>query len=145
MVARFLRQNPDAPRPEASGTKQLVNFLANAVRLGKAGQALPQAQIEAGVHAIIRWHRTRPFSEQDFVDMHHATAALPYCDIFLTERVLGTALSRAPLNLANHFGVQVIWHEEEALPAIESLECRERPVCDDTLLSRQSRAGTCLP
>jgi hypothetical protein len=60
----------------------VVNSFTNLIRLGKVGNALPRAQIEAGVHAIVRWHRTRPFSAQDFVDINHATAALPYCHLF---------------------------------------------------------------
>jgi hypothetical protein len=97
-------------RSQLHDSKRLfVNAFSNMIRLGKAGTALPRVQIEAGIHAIIRWHRTRPFSPQDFVDMNDATAALPYCHLFLSETFLGTALSRPPLNLARPFGAQVVW------------------------------------
>ncbi len=96
----YRRQHPDKPPPtegELANSKRLaVNSFTNLVRLRKIGNALPLAQIEAGLHAIVRWHRNRPFSAQDFIDMNHATAALPYCHMFLTERFLGTVLSRPP-------------------------------------------------
>ena len=109
----------------------LVNVLTNIFRFGKAGTGLPTAQIVAGVHAIVRWHQQRPFAAHDFFDMYHATAALPYCDLFLTERFLGTALTRPPLDMAKHFGTTVVWEEESALAAIQALRGRSpRPVSD---------------
>ncbi len=98
-----------------------VNVFSNIFRYGKAGTSLPTAQIVAGLHAIVRWHRDRPFRASDFYDIYHATAALPYCDVFLTERFLGTALSRPPLDLGRHFGTAVIWDEEAALENLRNL------------------------
>lgn len=98
-----------------------VNVFSNIFRYGKAGTSLPTAQIVAGLHAIVRWHRDRPFRASDFYDIYHATAALPYCDVFLTERFLGTALSRPPLDLGRHFGTAVIWNEEAALQHLRNL------------------------
>jgi hypothetical protein len=124
-------QHPGRPRPSNDemlrSTRRLVNSCANLIRLGKAGNALPRVQIEAGIHAIIRWHRARPFSAQDFVDISHATAALPYCHLFLTERFLGTALGRPPLNLAQQFGVGLAWEAGAALTAIERLPGPSQP------------------
>lgn len=99
----------------------LVNVFSNIFRYGKAGTSLPTAQIVAGVHAIIRWHKERPFKASDLFDIYHATAALPYCDVFLTERFLGTALTRPPLDLAAHFQTAVAWDEEAALRCVRAL------------------------
>jgi hypothetical protein len=119
------RQKPTVE--ELHDSKRLfVNAFTNLIRLGKAGTALPRVQIEAGIHAIIRWHRTRPFSAQDFVDINHATAALPYCHLFLSETFLGTALTRPPLNLARRFGAQVVWDADSAVRAIEEVLARQR-------------------
>ena len=97
-----------------------VNVFSNIFRYGKAGTSLPTAQIVAGLHAIVRWHRQRPFRASDFYDIYHATAALPYCDIFLTERFLGTALSRPPLALGKHFSTTILWDEESSLAALRT-------------------------
>ena len=59
------------------------------------------------------------FRSTDFLDIHHASAALPYCDFFLTERFLGTALSRRPLAFDEHFACSVFWDEAEALAALQ--------------------------
>lgn len=124
-VQLYERQHPQGRTPTAqelaADRQLLVNAFTNLVRLGKIGNALPRAQIEAGVHAVIRWHRTRPFTAQDFLDIHHATAALPYCNLFLTEKFLGTALTSPPLKLASQFGVEVVWRLDEALPSLERL------------------------
>jgi hypothetical protein len=52
---------------------------------------------------------------EDFYDFYHATAALPYCNVFLTERFLGTLLTRPPLDLSGVFGTIVVWDESEAV------------------------------
>jgi len=125
LVQLYERQNPQGRAPTAhelvADRQLLVNAFTNLARLGKIGNALPRAQIEAGIHAVIRWHRIRPFTAQDFLDIHHATAALPYCNLFLTEKFLGTALTSQPLNLASQFGVEVVWRLDEALPSVERL------------------------
>ncbi len=114
---RTIRPNeqPAAAHDFESADRVFVNVFSNVFRFGKAGTSLPTAQIVAGVHAIARWHKERPFRSSDFYDIYHATAALPYCDVFLTERFLGTALSRPPLDLARHFGTTVLWDEMAAL------------------------------
>jgi hypothetical protein len=124
-LALYRLQHPGMPPPDDDAlirsTREATNVLGNLIVRGKAGNALPRVQIEAGVHAIVRWHRTRSFSAQDFVDMHHATAALPYCHLFLTERFLGTALSRPPLDLSKQFGVEVLWDADAAMKAVVDL------------------------
>ncbi len=116
---------PNAPPLQAADFKShgrvLVNVFSNIFRFGKAGTSLPMAQIVAGLHAVVRWQRNRAFQASDFYDFHHATAALPYCDIFLTERFLGTILTRPPLALDAHFGAKVLWDEAAAVEAL--LKC----------------------
>lgn len=56
----------------------------------KPNIALPTIRILAGLHAFIRWQKRQEFKFTDFFDIQHATAAVPYCDVFLTERICGT-------------------------------------------------------
>jgi hypothetical protein len=114
--------NPNAPPLPAtefeSHGRVLVNVFSNIFRFEKAGTSLPTAQIVAGLHAAVRWLKNRAFKASDFCDFHHATAALPYCDVFLTETFLGTILTRPPLALDAHFGTKVLWDEADAANAL---------------------------
>ena len=114
---------PDAPMPtEAQAESQsrlFTNVFSNIFKYEKAGTSLPTAQIVSGLYAVIRWHyRQRPFDANDFYDFYHAAAALPYCDYFLTEQFLGTALTTPPLSLGKHFGTTVVWEEASAIEAL---------------------------
>ena len=93
----------------------------NIIRLGKAGTGLPLIQIEAGMHAAIRWLERRPFQANDFYDIYHATSALPYCDVFLTEAFAGTILKNRPLAFGKVFGTDVVWTEGDALQLLRTL------------------------
>jgi len=65
--------------------KLLKNFFTNALRLSKLRKKLPTAHIHAMCHAVYRWDKKRKFDGNDLLDFHHATAALAYCDVFLTD------------------------------------------------------------
>lgn len=106
---------------DADISRQHRNAVYNVIRLGKAGTGLPQIQIEAGIHAAIRWLRHRAFQANDFYDIYHATAALPYCDVFLTEAFVGTILNNPPLALGKVFGTEIIWTEDDALRLLRTL------------------------
>jgi hypothetical protein len=84
----------------------------------KAHRAVPLIRIMAGLHAFIRWQRQRSFQFQDFFDLRHAAAAIPYCDIFLTEKFLKTACTSGLLDYGNKYGTQIISDEDEAIEAI---------------------------
>lgn len=91
------------------------NAVYNIIRLGRVGAGLPMVQIVSGIHAAIRWQRERPFKASDFYDMYHAAAALPYCDIFLTEAFMGTILKNPPLSFGTLFDTDIVWDEADAL------------------------------
>lgn len=115
----FGRTFPEAPPPTDTQIAEQVplwkNVLRNVIRLGKAGTSLPTAQVVSGLHATVRWNRNRGFKATDTYDFHHAAAALPYCDVFLTERFLCTVLERPPLAFAELFGTTTIHREREAV------------------------------
>lgn len=115
----FTSTYPEAPPLSEEQMAEQVppwkNALRNIIRLGKAGTSLPTAQIVSGLHAAIRWNRNRGFKATDTYDFHHAAAALPYCDVFLTERFLGTVLGRPPLEFAELFDTTIIDREQQAV------------------------------
>jgi hypothetical protein len=114
-------EHPSKPEDFQSDSHLIVNAFTNLFRLGKLGTAVPTAQIVAGLYAAVRWQRQRDFKLEDFYDFYHATAALPYCDVFLTEKFLGTLLTRPPLELSGTFGITVLWEESEAVNLLRAL------------------------
>ena len=114
-------ERPAKPEDFQSDSHLIVNAFTNLFRLGKLGTAVPTAQIVAGLYAAVRWQRQRDFKLEDFYDFYHATAALPYCDVFLTEKFLGTLLTRPPLKLSGTFGTTVVWEESEAVNLLRTL------------------------
>lgn len=77
-------------------------------------QALPTLQIGALCHAAIRWDQRRKLTSNDLFDFHHAQAALPYCDVFLTERPLHILLQQKNINIGKYFSCTVISSPTEA-------------------------------
>lgn len=98
--------------------EQAGNMIYNLFRYDKMGTGLPTIRLLAGLYAINRWQR-RPFSVQDYYDIEHASAAVPYCNFFLTDRHLATVLSRNPLRYDRMFNASVISDIQAALDAFE--------------------------
>ncbi|MBN1630370.1 MAG: hypothetical protein JW990_11445 [Thermoleophilia bacterium] len=100
------------------GIRLFKNALRNVVRFDKAKASLPTSQVMSGLHAIVRWNKTRGFAPSDFYDFHHAAAAVPYCDVFFTERFLATMLTRPPLSFDERFDTVVVHRDVDALSAV---------------------------
>lgn len=96
----------------------LTNVFYNIFKHKKAGKSLPMAEIVSSLHAAIRWNKNQPFKFNDFFDIYHASGALAYCDVFLTEKFLATTLARPPLSLDNKYGTTVVSCENEALKVL---------------------------
>lgn len=77
-------------------------------------RALPTLQIGALCHAAIRWDQRRKLTSNDLFDFHHAQAALPYCDVFLTERPLHMLLQQRHIDIGKYFSCSVISSPVEA-------------------------------
>jgi len=118
-------QLPNGTDPETvdktSSEQASLNLVYSVLTDKKPNLALPLIRILAGLHAFIRWQRRRPFQFQDFFDIRHACAAIPYCDVFLTEKFLRTACSSTLLNFGTSFGTQIISDENEALQVVSQL------------------------
>jgi len=80
------------------------------------GKLLPGLSIRTELYALYETDRNtkKPISSNDWFDSSHAAAALPYCDVFLTERNLAHKL-RQMLKADVQYGCEVIGSLEEAL------------------------------
>ena len=68
--------------------------------------------------------KKEPLTNNDCVDWSHAAAALPYCDMFLTERHLAHQL-RQKIRADQQFGCEVIGTIEEALSKLHDSRLRD--------------------
>src|SRR5262245_30206809 len=80
------------------------------------GHLLPGLSIMTELYALYETDRDakKPLSSNDWFDSSHAAAALPYCDVFLTEKNLAHML-RQMLKADVQYGCQVIGSLEEAV------------------------------
>ena len=99
----------------------LACLITTGLKLGRITTQLPEYHIMGAVHASIRWARRR-HEDNDLHDHQHATAALPYCDAFFTERGLRDVLQRGPFRLDRAYNCRVISDPKEALAYVTSLE-----------------------
>jgi hypothetical protein len=77
-------------------------------------KALPTLEIGSLCHAAVRWDQKRQLNGNDLFDFHHAQAALPYCDVFLTEKPLHMLLSQKNVVLDRKFKCRIISSLEDA-------------------------------
>jgi len=85
---------------------------------------LPFIHIHASIHAAIWMDSTRRYKPTDTPDFFHATAALPYFDVFLTERSLKHLLTRTDMALDKLYDCRVVARPSEATAEIEYLLSR---------------------
>ncbi|MEK6699470.1 MAG: hypothetical protein AABZ10_10585 [Nitrospirota bacterium] len=104
----------------AEGTRQLSNLIYHAFRLGKITDQLPGLRIMAGIHAAMRYKHQK-HRKGDRHDHLHARVALPYCNLFLTERTLGHILCDKPLEYDKLYGCRVAWEPGDALGALNDV------------------------
>ena len=75
------------------------NLLYHAFKKPETRNGLRSLHIGASIHAAMRWDKKRKFKPNDYYDFEHATAALSYCDAFLTEGSLHSLATRPQVNL----------------------------------------------
>lgn len=100
--------------------RMLSNLIYHAFGLNRIDRELPCFRIMAGIHAAIR-HKGQKHRPGDLHDHLHARAALPYCDVLLTERTLGSLLCHKPLEFDKLYGCRVEWTPEAAVQAVRGL------------------------
>lgn len=102
------------------GVRKFCALMVEAHKQKKLSTQWPSLHILSGIHAAIRYEQ-REYKRGDMWDHRHAIAALPYCDMFLTERVLGTLITGRLLHFHEQYSCNVIWRDEEVLAALAGL------------------------
>lgn len=100
----------------AASMREWSVLIAEAFRKGRIKTELPFIDIPARLHAAVRWDRERNYDPNDWYDFEHAAAALPYCNMFWTERSLASLVTS--LNLDKRYGSTVVSRPEDALEMV---------------------------
>lgn len=99
-------------------------ILYHALKKHEHRDLMRSIHIEVLFHAAMRWDKQRKFKPNDYFDFQHGTAALAYCDLFLTEKPLWDMIRRPQLNLESVNGCRTVWELGEAVDALETLSHR---------------------
>jgi hypothetical protein len=97
----------------------LLNFVLNSNRLNRLATELPQLHILASLYSVVRLDQNRPYRATDFEDFRHAASALPYSDMFVTEKHLSHLLRSSPLNLDRRYATAVASSLDEAIDTLK--------------------------
>lgn len=87
----------------------------------KLRKALPTLDVYGCCHAEFRWDKGRKFRPNDFMDFHHATAAIPYCDLLLTETDLAQLVTKKHMGLMDAYECAVFSDLAAAAGAISDM------------------------
>jgi hypothetical protein len=112
---------PATPEQRAISVNMCRNLLYYAFKKPQTKGALRCLHIGASIHAAMRWDKDRKFKPNDYYDFQHATAALAYCDAFLTERPLHDLVTRPQVNLEAVNGCRVFSDVEAAADYVRQL------------------------
>ena len=99
----------------------LVQNAVTDYRAGSIGSHLAGFVIRTELYSMYECDPTHTLSSNDWQDWQHASAALPYCDLFLTEKRLAHQVTKM-LNLDTKYGCRVVGPDmEAALAALDEM------------------------
>jgi hypothetical protein len=101
--------------------RMFANLIYHAFRLNKIKSELSSFRISAGIHAAVQWDKGRKYKPNDLHDFNHATAAVPYCDYFLTEANLRHLLYDKNLKLDTLFRCKTISDITDAIKELSQI------------------------
>lgn len=113
--------------PDSSGafgsipSHVFVNLIREVTTQKKDTKAIPSQRIQAALHAAIRMDDNRPFKENDAEDINHASTALAYCHVFLTERSLANLAQTKEVKDKALSACKVAWKPQDAVAIVEDL------------------------
>lgn len=98
----------------------LMAILNSGLITERLGTQLPSLHIPAGIHAAIR-HKRQHYTKGDLHDFEHATAALPYCDAFFTDRRLAALLTHPPLDYDQSYNCAVLCDDDDIVEYLRAM------------------------
>ncbi len=98
--------------PMKRAARNLVWF---AFKENKVTDELPAYHIPAGLYAASCWDHGKKLTKNDVLDFHHAQLAIPYCDVFLTDKSLRSLACSSHLRFNEIYDTAIIAGPGEAL------------------------------
>ena len=114
----------ESEKEERWNNKDFQKGIYNVFRVKKAQKHLPFIHVMAGCHAAMRWDENLTYEGNHLFDFEHAACALPYADVFFTERQLKHLVTQNQLKLDQLYSCEVIAKAKEALEYLENLSPR---------------------
>jgi len=108
-------------RSDLSGALHINRLILAGFKSKRMGTDLPSVWIPAVLHAAIRWDRGRKYRSTDWRDIEHATAALPYCDVFITDGAMASSITARHVGLDALYGARVNGNLADAFQGVRSL------------------------
>jgi hypothetical protein len=119
-IAEALAHTRGSSSVSEEEVRNLITEIAELFRTGKIGRSLPFFNTQIGLHSLFRWNHAETFKSNDWLDYYHAGAALPYFDIFLTERSLAAKVTSPSLRFDTLYETRVCSDPEEALQILDT-------------------------
>ncbi len=99
---------------------ELSNFQSNIdFKSPNIFHKIPSFYSFASIHSAIRFDKKRKYKPNDFMDFIHASTAIPYYDILLTENSLKHLLTTKPLRLDKEFNIKILSEPKEVKSFLE--------------------------
>lgn len=125
MADMATRQGVTPPAPGSAQWKQAGRLCRNLLTLAfekpDTRYALPTIHAQASCHAGLRWDRGTNFTENHIYDFEHASAAVAYCDAFLTEGFLSKLVNDRHVRLTELNGCRTTADRAEAVAIVREL------------------------
>jgi hypothetical protein len=86
--------------------------------------SLPSLRVIAGGHSRIRFDRNRRFKPGDGADLFHAATAIPYCNVFITDRSMRHLLTTPPTDFTKLYGCAILGSVDEAVQYLREVRLR---------------------
>jgi len=86
----------------------------------EAVDELPSFHIITTIISAVCWDRARKFKRTDWLDFSHAEAAIPYSDVFMTEKSLKAVLTRSDIAMNHIYRCTIISSVEDAVKCLAS-------------------------
>jgi hypothetical protein len=111
----------DTEKEKRWNNQEFQKGVYNVFRVQKAKKHLPYIHVMAACHAVIRWDENLRYDGNHQFDFEHAACALPYSDVFFTERQLKHLVTQNQLKLDELYSCEVIAKAKDALAHLKNL------------------------
>jgi len=99
----------------------VASTIFEAFRANRVGRHLPFLRIIPSILAMYVIDRERRYKTTDFYDFYHAASALPYCQLYLTEKSMTHLLTSKPLSFSDLYGTHVVSDPTKAMRILGDL------------------------